>query len=105
MIYTIPGLPVSSIPVHTVNCHHDVQLELFEPMGHFEEIFIEAYHASNMMCLVRSLLSSINTHSFAEEIITSSNEVFIDFVSGMVVGIRKLSNPTRPTAQSNVIAI
>jgi hypothetical protein len=36
-----------------------------------------------------------------EAIITSSNEVFKDFVSNMAVEIRKLSNPTRETAENN----
>jgi hypothetical protein len=35
-----------------------------------------------------------------EEILTSSNEVFKDFESDMAVGIRKLGNLTRETAES-----
>ena len=38
-----------------------------------------------------------------EEIKTSSNEVFKDFESDMVVAISKLGNPTWETAKSNVI--
>jgi len=41
------------------------------------------------------------TRSFLEEIITLSNMVFKAFGSNMVVGIRKLGNPTRKTANSN----
>ena len=54
-----------------------------------------------MICKVRSLKSRINTHSFLEEIISSSNEVFNDFVSDMAVEIRKVGNPTRKTAEHN----
>jgi len=36
-----------------------------------------------------------------EEIITSSNEVFKDCVSDMVVEIRKLGDPTWKTAENN----
>jgi len=43
----------------------------------------------------------MKTHAFLEEIITSSNEVFKDFESDMAVGIRKLVNLTRETAESN----
>jgi len=43
------------------------------------------------------------TRFFLEEIITSSIEVCYDFVSHMAVGMRKLRNPTRATAESNVI--
>ena len=42
------------------------------------------------------------TCSFLEEIITSSNEVFNDCESDKAVGIRKLGNLTRETAESNV---
>ena len=62
---------------------------------------MEAHQASKMICKVRSLKSRIKTHSFLEEIITSSNEVFKDCVSDMAVEIQKLGNPTRETAENN----
>jgi len=69
-------------------------------MGRFEPTFIEAHQASKMICNVRSLKSRIKTRSFLEEIITSSNEVFKDCVSDMVVEIGKLGILTRETAEN-----
>jgi len=43
----------------------------------------------------------MKTRSFLEAIITSSNEVFQDFVSDMAVEIRMLGIPTRETAENN----
>jgi len=63
---------------------------------------MKANHASKMICKVRSLKSRIKTHSFLEEIITSSKEVFKDCESDKVVQIRMLGNLTRKTAESNV---
>jgi len=40
-----------------------------------------------------------------EGIITASKEVFKNFESDMVVGIRNLGNSTRKTAQSNVAVL
>jgi len=53
-----------------------------------------------MMCNVRWLKSGIKTRSFLEEIITSTNEVFKDFVSDMAVEIGMLAIPTRETAEN-----
>jgi hypothetical protein len=50
---------------------------------------------------VTSLTSRIETSSFLEELITSSQEVFKDFESDMAVRIRMLGDPTRETAESN----
>jgi len=52
---------------------------------------------------VRSPKSQIKTCSLLEEIITSSNEEWKDCESGMAVGIRKLANKARVTAESKVI--
>jgi len=97
----MPGLPVSSIPQWKSNRHEGAYLEFFQAMGRFEPTFMEAYQASKMICKVRSLKSRIKTCSFLEEMITSSNEVFKDSVSDMVVEIQKLGNPTRETAENN----
>jgi hypothetical protein len=61
---------------------------------------MEAHQASKMICKVRSLKSRINTHSFLEEIITCSNEVFRDCVSDMAGEMQKLGNSTRETAEN-----
>jgi hypothetical protein len=82
----MPGLPVTSIPQCKYNRHEGACLELFQAIGHFEPTFIEAYQASKTICKVRSLKSRIKTRSFLEDIITSNNEVFRDFVSDIVVG-------------------
>jgi len=55
------------------------------------------------ICKVRSLKSQMKTSSFLEEIITSSIMVYKDCESDMAVGIRKLGNTTRVTAESKVI--
>jgi hypothetical protein len=47
-----------------------------------------------MIGKVRSLKSQIKTRSSLEEITTSSNVVFKDCVSDVVVEICKLGNPT-----------
>jgi len=41
------------------------------------------------------------TRSFLEEIITSSNDVFKDFVLDMAVESRMLGIPTRETTENN----
>jgi len=51
-----------------------------------------------MICNVRSLISRVKSRSFLKDIITSSNEVFKDFVSDMAVEISTLGIPTRETA-------
>jgi hypothetical protein len=47
---------------------------------------MEAHQPSKMICKVKSLESQIQTHLFFEDIITSTNEVFKDFVSDIAVG-------------------
>jgi chloramphenicol O-acetyltransferase len=56
-----------------------------------------------MIRKVMSLKSWIKSSYISEGIITSSNEEFNKFESNMVVGIRKLGNPTWETAKSKVI--
>jgi len=99
----MPGLPFSAIPQCKWNRHEGACLELFQPIGRFKPIWIEAHHASKMSCKVRLLKSRIKTRSFLEEIITSSKEVFEDCESDMVVKNRMLGNPTRKTPESKVI--
>jgi len=43
----------------------------------------------------------MKAHSFFDEIVTSRNEVFKDFVSDMAVDIRMLGIPTRETAEND----
>jgi len=64
-------------------------------------LYLQAHQASNMICKVRSLKWRIMTSSLWEETITLSNEVFNDSESDVAVGIRKLGNRTRKSAQSN----
>ena len=97
----MPGLPVSSIPQCKLNCHEGTCRELFQAIGRFESTSIEARQASKMVCKVRSLNSRMKTRSFLEEIITSSNEVFKAYVSGMAVKIRMLGIPTHETAENH----
>jgi hypothetical protein len=97
----MPGLPVSSIPQCKYNRHEGACREFFQAIGSFEPTFIETHQASKMICKVRLVKSRIKLCSFLDDIITSSNEVFKDCVSDMVVKIRKLGNPTRKTAEDN----
>ena len=97
----MPGLPDSSIPQCKYNRHKSACVEALQATGRFEPTFIEAHHASKMIRKVMSLKSRIKPRSFLEEIITSSNEVFKNFVSNMAVHIRKLGNTTRKTAENN----
>jgi len=54
-----------------------------------------------MISKVRSLKSRIKTRPLLEQITTSSNEVFKDYVYNMAVEIRKLGTPTPETAENN----
>jgi len=74
---------------------------MFQAIGRSKPSFIEAHQASKMICNVRSLKSRIQTHSYLEGIITSSDEVFKDFVSDMAVEIWTLGVTTRETAKNN----
>jgi hypothetical protein len=47
------------------------------------------------------LKSGSKTRFFLDEIITSSNEVFKDFLSNMAVEIWKLGNPSQETTKNN----
>jgi len=98
-IHMTPWLPFSSIPQCKWNRHERACREWFQPIGRFESTFIEAQQALKMICKVMSHKARIKTRSFLEEIITSSNEVFKHCTSDMVVGIRKLGNPTPRTAE------
>jgi len=102
MIHMMPVLLVSSIPQCKWNHHQGACLESFQAIQYFEHTFIEAHLASNMSCIVRSLKSWIKTCSFLDEIITYSNEIFIDFESDIVVGSWTLGNSTRETVKSYV---
>jgi len=88
------GLPVSSFLQCKLNRHDGACLEFFHAIGCLDPTFIEAHQASKMICNVRSLKSRLKTRSLLDEIITSSNEVFKDCVSDMVVEIGKLGIST-----------
>jgi len=87
MIYMMAGLPVSSIPQCKLNRHEGAWLESFQAIGRFEPSFNEGHESANMIWKVTSLKSRINTLSFWENIITSSNEVFKDCESDIAAGI------------------
>jgi len=100
-IYMIPGLLVSSIPQCKLNRHEGAFLELFLAIGLIKPTFIQSHQASKMICKVRSFKSRIKTLSFLEEIITFNKLAFKDFKSKMAVGIRKLGNSSRKSAESH----
>jgi len=100
-IHVMAGLPVSSILQCKQNHHEGAWLQSFQAIGRFESTFVEGHQASNMFWKVRSLKPWIKTRLFWEVIITSSDEVFNIFESDMAVGIGKLGNPTRKTAEGN----
>jgi len=85
MIHMMPRLAVSSIQQCEDNRHEGACWALFQALGRFESTYIQAHQASNMICKVRSLKSRIKKGLFLKEIITSSNEVFKDVESDMVV--------------------
>jgi len=101
MIHMMPGLPVSSNLQWKLNHHKGACLELYQALGPFQSTFIETHQALKIICKVRSLKSRIKTSLLLEVIITSSNEVFKDSESDMVVEIRKLGNLTRKTSESD----
>jgi hypothetical protein len=76
---------------------------VIESIGCFEPTFIEAHQASKMICNVRSLKSRIKTGSFSEHVITSSNNVFGEFVFDIGVGNGTLRNSTWFTVKGYVI--
>jgi hypothetical protein len=76
---------------------------LFQAIKWFNPTYSDLYKASKMICKVRRPKSRIKTCSILENIITSSNNVFKFYESGMAVEIRKLGNLTRETAKINVI--
>jgi len=102
MIHMIPGLQLSLIPQGKQNHHDGECTELFHAIGRFELTFIEAHQISKIRWKVRSLKSQIKTHSFGEEIITSSKEVFKDYESDMELIIRKLGNLSWKTTECNL---
>jgi len=90
----MPGRPVSPIPPCKQNRHHGACLELFQAVGRFENSFIEAHQAPKMICNVRSLKSRMKTSSHLEEIMTSVNEVFNNFLLDMAIESMMLGIPT-----------
>jgi len=97
----MPGLPVSSILQCNWNHHEGACLELIQAIGRLESTFVEAHQASKMICDVRLLKAGIKTRLILDKIITVSNEVFNNFESNMAVGITKLCDPARKTAEGN----
>jgi len=83
-----PNRPVSAVQIRTAG-------GLPGPVAN------TTHETSKMICTVWSLKSRRKTRSFLEEIIISSNGVFKDCVSDMVVEIGKLGISTRETAENN----
>jgi len=83
----MPELPISSIAQCRYNCHEGAHLKLFQARGCYNPAFIEDQQATNIMGKVRSLKLRIKTHSFLEYIITSTNELFMDWKSDVIVEI------------------
>jgi hypothetical protein len=97
----VPGQHVCSIPKCKYNCHEGTCLQLFQTIGSFECIFIEAHHVSKTICKQMSLKSGIKSCSLLEEIMSSSTKVLKDFESDIAVNVRNLGNATGETAESN----
>jgi len=102
-IHMIPWLLVSSIPQWKLKRHEGACQDLFQATGCFEPTFIEAHQVSIVIGKVRLLKSRIKTHSFLEDLRTSSNKVAIVWESDMVVGIWKLCNSSCETVKSYII--
>jgi len=84
--HMMPRLLGFSILQCKYNRHKGACPDLFQATECFEPTFIEAHHASKMICTVRSLKSWIKTCSFLEEIIPSSGEVCKEYKSNITVG-------------------
>jgi len=101
-IYQIPDLPVCLIPQYNWNCHQHACCDWIQAIGHWKATFIESYQAPQIMGEVISLEYRVETISFLEGIIAARNAVFYDFVRYMVIGTRKLGNPSTETAESMI---
>jgi len=97
------GLAVSSFLQSKLKRYEGPCLELLHAVGRFELTFIAAHQASKMLCDVGLLKSRIKTPSFLDDIITSSNEVFIDWESDMVEGIWMLREFSWQTDEGYII--
>jgi len=83
----MPGLQVPSIPQYKFNRHKGACLESFQAIGLVKPTFFETQETSKMSSKVRSLKSQVKTHSFLDDIITSSSELYKDCDSDIAVGI------------------
>jgi len=99
-IRMVHWLGVSFISHCKSNRQHDAGREIFQPISHFEPIFIEAHKVSKMISKVRLYKSGIKSWAFLEEIIIWGNELFKDFNSDVDGRIRIVGNQTRETAES-----
>jgi len=102
-IHMMARRPVFSIPQCKVKCCEDECLELFLAIGRFEPIFIVAHQVLNMICNIRSVKSQIQICPFLDDIVTSSNEVFIVWEHVMVIGSWRLCNSCWETVKGDII--
>jgi len=101
--HVMPWQLVFSILQCTFYRHDGECLHLFQTMGPCKPMKIEANWASNIICKVRLLKSQIMTPSSVQDILTSSNEVYIDTESEIMEGIWWLHNPTCEPAISYIM--
>jgi hypothetical protein len=99
----MPGLLVSSILQCKMKCHGGACLELFRAIGRIEPRLIEAHPAWNIVYKVQLLKFQFKTHLFLYDIITSTNKVFRDWESDMVVRSWKLCNSSWETVKGYII--
>jgi hypothetical protein len=91
-MHLMPGMLASSIPQCKLKHHYGACAELFKAIGHFEPTFIEANHASNIICIVRSPKSWIIICLFCKVIETCIHKELKDIQSDMAQGIWMLHN-------------
>jgi hypothetical protein len=97
------GLQVSSNLQCEQNRQEGACLESNQPICRFESTFIDTYQASKTIYKVWPLKSRMKIRSVFEDIITSRNEVFRDFVSDIPVGNITLGNSIWVTVKGYVI--
>jgi len=102
-IHMMPALLVSSIPQCKRKCHEVACREFFDPITHLEPRFFDAPQASKTICKVRLVKSQTKSSSLLEDIILSSNKVFIDWESDMAIRRWRLGYSGWETVQGDII--
>lgn len=94
---------MSSIPQCKQKRHECASQELFHPNGRVKSSFIDTHQALNMICTGRWVKLQIKTHLCFHDIITSSNQMFIDWESDMAVECQRVCHSAQETIEGDII--